>query len=489
VRRSLAASILAPLLLLPLAACTGSGSPVDPPATEATEVTSAQPTGPIVTSTPGVSPLGLKWSWFQPDTFDFVRRASGGWTFAELDWCEIEPVQGQRDWTELDEVVRESIAMGHEPMLKLRTGQCWATQPPTTGDIDTTEAAWKKPSTPPVDTATYLAFVTEAVQRYAALGVHEYAVENEIDVVNFWATEVSAYEQLVRDVVPAVRAADPEARVLDAGVSSTSYGVVMAADQLAAGDEAGALQTYQDYYGRRLASDVSRWPTVNTPDELRSVLDSGPARRSVQAEDLSVRLATEGLVDAYQLHYYEPVSALPALLDHLQEELGGAVPIEGWEIGVAWPGDDYDERAHADQVFQLVATLLAHDVHRVVYLPVAYTPSDKTQVFRGLAHEDGSVLPAGLGWIALNEALTDLGDAQPAAVTGDLSGVTWTIGRRDWAILWSTGEPAPLPDGVVDGVVDATGAEVPADQPVCEAPVLVSGSLGDDLAGRLVNGG
>ena len=472
--RRVAVSLLVSLLLVPLASCTDPATPTEPRAPEPTPSLAT----PTATRTPGTSPLGLKWSWFQPDTFDFVRTTSGGWTFAELDWCEVEKVQGQRDWSETDEVVQESIELGHEPMLKLRTGQCWATQPPTTGDIDTTEAAWKKPSTPPVDPAAYLAFVTEAVQRYAALGVHEYAVENEVDVVNFWATDVAAYEQLVREVVPAIRAADPEARILDAGLSSTSYGVVLAADQLAAGDEAGALQTYQDHYGRRLASGVSRWPAVTTADELRGVLAGVPAQRSVAAEDLAVRLAHDGVVDAYQLHYYEPVAALPALLDHVQERLGDSVPIEAWEVGVAWPGDDYDERAHADQVFRLTATLLAHDVHRVVYLPVAYTPDEKTQVFRGLAHADGTLLPAGQGWIALNDALADLGDdAQPAPLSGALTGVAWTADGVDHAIVWSTGEPTPLPDGAVESVVDATGAEVPADQPVGEAPVLVTGSL------------
>jgi hypothetical protein len=483
VRRALAASFLAPLLLLPFAGCTDPAEPGEPLSTEAVE-----PTVPLDVGAPGSGPLGLKWSWFQPATFDFVRQASGGWTFAELDWCEIEPVQGQLDWTELDEVVRQSIELGHQPMLKLRTGQCWATQPPTTGDIDTTEAAWKKPSTPPVDTATYLDFVTQAVQRYAAMGVHEYAVENEVDVVNFWATDVSAYEQLVREVAPAIRAADPESRVLDAGVSSTSYGVVMAADQLAAGDDEAALQTYQDYYGRRLSSGVSRWPALSTVDELRTVLDGVPARRSVEAEDLAVRLAQDGVVDAYQLHYYEPVSDLPELLDHLKERLGGSVPIEAWEVGVAWPGEDYDEQAHADQVFRLVSTLLAHDVHRIVYLPVAYTPGSKAQVFRGLTHEDGTVLPAGQGWIALNQALKDLGDAVPVPVSGDLTGVTWTVDGQSWAIVWSSdGEPAALPAGAVERVVDAAGAPVPTDQPVGEAPVLVTGSVGDDLAHRLVD--
>ena len=75
------------------------------------------------------------------------------------------------------------------------------------------------------------------------------------------------------------------------------------------------------------------------------------------------------------------------------------------------------------------------------------------------------MLPAGQGWITLNDALEGLGDFSPVAVTGDFTGVTWTVGQRDWAIVWSSGEPTELPDGTVDGVVDATGAQAPATSP------------------------
>ena len=475
-RRVLAVSLLAPLVVL--AGCTDPATPPEPRASDSPAPTSSPTTSaPIVVNQPGTGPLGLKWSWFQPATFDYVRQASGGWTFTEIEWCEVEKVQGQRDWTEVDRIVQDSLDLGHQPMLKLRTGQCWGTQPATVGGRDSTESTQKTPSTLPVDMAAYLDFVTEAVQRYAALGVHEYAVENEVDVVNFWATDVPSYETLVRAVVPAIRTADPQARVLDAGLSSTSYGVVLASDLLTAGDEEGALQTYEAHYGRRQASGVSRWPAVSSVEELQNVLAGEPAQRSIAAEDVSVRLAHDGVVDAYQLHYYEAASALPELLDHLQERIGDSVPIEGWEIGVAWPGDDYDERAHADEVFELVSTLLAHDVRHVVYLPVAYTPGAKTQVFRGLVHEDGTLLPAGQGWIALNDALLGLGDADPTPVDGELTGVSWTADGTSYAIVRATGDPVTLPGGV-QRVVDATGAEVPADQPVGEAPVLVTGPLG-----------
>lgn len=473
-------------LLLALAAgsaCSGGSSPGDGPVPPPATTREAAP--------PGSGPLGLKWSWFQPETFDFVSEAGGGWTFAEVEWCDVEPSPGQREWTELDEVVRRAVELGHEPMLKLRTGQCWGTLPPVSGEVDTHEGAWKTPSTPPVDLATYLAFVTEVVQRYAPLGVHEWAVENEVDVANHWASDLPSYDALVRQVAPAIRAADPEARVLDAGLSSTTYGVAVAASLLRAGDEAGALAAYRASYGRRLAGGASRWPPVSSGVELATVLAGTAARRSLEALDLVVGLVTEGVVDAYQLHFYEPTDALTGVLDLLRERLGDTAPIEAWELGVAWPGDDWTEPAQAAELLRLVAVLLAHDVHRIVYLPVAYTPGQRVQVFRGLVHEDGELLAAGRLWVALTDALTGLADAPPTVLDGDLAGVAWTAADRDAAIVWAPGDPVTLPAGVtvldagavpVDGGVDG-GAPVGGD------PVLVLGSPGEELVDRLADPG
>ena len=482
-RRSVLQLVL-PLVLL-LSACAGGEPPDGSPDTpEPLPIPSATGAAPP----PGSDPLGLKWNRYQPQTADFIRRTAGGWTFTEIEWCEVEPSPGQRDWSTLDEAVSSIRDLGHEPMIKIRTGQCWGTAAPLTGGFDRTEATFKTPSTPPTDLPAYLAFVTDLVHRYAALGVHEYAVENEVDVTNFWAAEVAEYDRLVRQVAPAIREADPEARVLDGGVSSTSYGVALAAAQLATGDEEGALATYQRYYSRRIQGGVSRWPRVSSVGSLQGQVASEMGQRSVQAVDLAIRLATEGIVDVYQLHFYETVEALPQLLTFLTDRIGGAVPIEAWEAGVAWPGSDYDQRAQAEEVYRLVALLLARNIRRIVYLPVAYTPGDRTQVFRGLVLHDGTPLVAGHAWVALTDALAGLEDGTLTPLTGDLSGVTWSGPGGDGAIVWATGEPAALPGDGVARVLDAAGAEIDAGRRVDDTPVLVLGSEGQDLAAALGGG-
>lgn len=443
---------------------------------------------PVTPAPPAGGPLGLKWSWFQPDTLGFVAEAGGGWTFHEVEWCDLEPVPGAREWAGLDEIVHRALELGHQPMLKLRTGQCWGTLPPATGTLDPTEGVRKTPSTPPSDVGAYLAFVTDVVGRYAALGVHDWAVENEVDVANHWAGDLSSYDALVRQVAPAIRAADPGARILDAGISSTSYGVAVAASRARAGDEAGALAAYQEHYARRLAGGMSRWPAVTSEYELAAVLASAAAQRSVEALELTVRLLADGVVDAYQLHFYEPAAVLPGVLDLLEDRLGEEVRIEAWELGVAWPGTDYTESAHAAELLRLVALLLAHDVRRIVHLPVAYTPGERRQVFRGLVHEDGSTVVAGRLWLRLVDALDGLRDP-PVGLAGGLTGVAWTADTGDAAVVWATDEAVALPAGTALTVLDASAREVDPTAPVGAGPVLVLGSPGGGLLDRLRDDG
>lgn len=457
-----------------LAACAGdrSASPSTPSpghpvgGTVTADVTTSA-TGTL--RSPGSGPLGLKWSWFQPGAWDLVQDARGGWTFQEVEWCDVEPSPGQWTWDELDEVVARAVELGHRPMLKLRTGQCWATLPPTDAAPDPTEARHKTTSTPPADLTAYLAFVDQVVRRYAAQGVHTWAIENEVDVPNHWAAPVASYGVLARAVAPVVRAADPQAHLLDAGLSSTGYGVAVADDLLTAGDPDAALAAYELHYGRRQAGDASRWPAVATADELAAVLATPAARRSVEALDLAATLLADGVVDAWQLHFYEPSGALPSVLDLLDRRLGGTDRVEAWEVGVAWPGDDWTEEAQATEVLRMVALLMARDVRPIVYLPVAWTPTDEAQVFRGLAHDDGTVLAAGRVWLELVDALTGLGTEPPTALGGRLAGVTWRTPDGERAVVWATGDPVDLPG---HGVIDSD-------------PRLVLGSPGQRLVDEL----
>ena len=105
-----------------------------------------------------------------------------GRTYYEVTWCDVEESQGARDWSTLDRIADRSQKVGVTMMLKLRVGRCWAT-----GGEAQYERGRKTKSAMPKDMGTYRAWVREAVLRYSAKGIHEYAIENEINSKSFWA--------------------------------------------------------------------------------------------------------------------------------------------------------------------------------------------------------------------------------------------------------------------------------------------------------------
>ncbi len=479
VRRALTLLAVAAMLSLPLAACT---SPEEPGATSPRS-TRPTPTGPIPTAvTDAEHRLGLKWNWSQLATLNFAAAAAGGATFTEVEWCTVEPVEGQFDWGRLDEIVEASVQLGHELMLKLRTGHCWATQPPMDGSRDVTEGAMKVASTMPLDMERYTQFVTEVVNRYSPRGVHTWAIENEVDVLNFWAAPVEQYAELARAVAPAVRAADPQAQILEGGASSTAYGVAVARSLVEAGDLSGALSYYQAFYARRIDGSVSRWPAAGDEASLLAVLDSEPALRATAAVQAAVELIGDGTVDTYQLHYYERSAQLPEVLAMIRARIGQA-PIGAWEVGVAWPGADYDADEQAADAVRLIVDLLAAGVTRIVYLPLAYTPGPGPQVFRGLVEEDGTALPAGEAYLLLRDALV-LNDTNELLVPGKgLHGlVLGTKPQVAW--LWTDGAAAPLDLVASDSVQTLTGEPLEGVPTLGPTPIVVIAPEGG-LASRL----
>src|SRR5437660_4704972 len=93
----------------------------------------APTTSPTLASTPPPlgkpNPLGAKWDWARVDNYKpYLASLAGGATFYDFAWCDVEPTEGQRDWSTIDGVARNARSLGFELLLKIRTGSCWATR-------------------------------------------------------------------------------------------------------------------------------------------------------------------------------------------------------------------------------------------------------------------------------------------------------------------------------------------------------------------------
>ncbi|GAA5141900.1 hypothetical protein GCM10023340_04430 [Nocardioides marinquilinus] len=121
----------------------------------------------------------------------------------DVSWAQVEPVEGQRDWTTVDRVVREARAAGLEVLGLLVYEPSWARR---FGDAG---------APLPVDPDAFAGFAAEAASRYRD-DVTAWEVWNEPNTDRFWgaAPDPAAYAAVVRATSPALRAAAPEAEVV-----------------------------------------------------------------------------------------------------------------------------------------------------------------------------------------------------------------------------------------------------------------------------------
>ena len=279
-----------------------------------------------------------------------------------------------------------------------------------------------------------------------------------------------------------VRAADPEAVVYDSGLSGTVYGVLFGGGPPGVGRHGGRRVAVRG----RVPPGHAGHPPASRRGRPRDVeaAAAGDRRRVQEALDVTVRLAEAGVVDRWQLHWYEPVAVLPDALAGLRDRLPDGFPIEAWEAGVFWPGDGYDPATHASETVRLVAELLAAGVERIVYLPVFYTlgGSQPRELWRGLYEPTGETRPAAVAYETMVALTTDASSFAPLP-----DGTGLAIDRPDGSavVVWDRTLPAP-PTGAT--ATDPSGAPVPwtAAIPVGESPVVVRspddvGALRDDL--------
>ncbi|MBV8160006.1 MAG: hypothetical protein JO265_03685 [Acidimicrobiia bacterium] len=343
------------------------------------------------------NPLGAKWDWSRLDSFKpYLASLSGGATFYDFAWCDVEPSEGARDWSTVDAVAQSARALGFELYLKIRTGSCWAT-------VDASGATTRRRRSPkgvssmPVDMAQYQAFITDTVKRFSPLGVHEYAIENEVNAPIHWAGSSADYVALVTAAGQAIHAASPDARVVDGGLGSTVYGEAIARRLLGEGRESDAVAAYQRYYARRFAVRAQQLPQVSNATDLRATLASGQAARNLDYFDATVSLADQKLIDDFEIHFYEKWDNVPALVDLIHASLPSAVPVQAWEVGQFWPNAPSDEHVHADELARAVNGLLDGGVQRVIWLPLAYNPAGRNpaELRFGLVDPDGRIRESG----------------------------------------------------------------------------------------------
>jgi hypothetical protein len=318
-------------------------------------------------------PLGVKYARVAfPQYQPYLTKLGGGATFYEAVWCDIEPSDGTFDWSELDTVADQAASVGQELMLKVRVGSCWATG----GQVGEARGAkGKTASAPPTDMAKYDAFVTALVERYAPRGVKEWAIENEINNPAQWAGTSAQYADLVKHAAEVIRKAEPDAVILDSGLSSPTMGTGVVMALLDAGKDQEALDAYGRYYARRHTTRTKDYPAAGSIADLKGLASSEKWQHNQDVIDTTLKLANDHVIDRLQVHFYERWDAAPLLMSFVRSHIPADLPVEAWEVGLFDVDDTMTPAQLSDEVTKTVSQLLAYGAARVLWLPLAADPN------------------------------------------------------------------------------------------------------------------
>ncbi len=153
-----------------------------------------------------------------------VLRAAGvGLIRQEFNWAEFEPLDpdehpdlGRDAWVKYDHIVEAARDAGIEILARLDRAPVWATP-----GFDPRANPWMQ--APPADNADFASFAGELAARYRGK-VRYYQVWNEPNLFGEWGgrpPNAADYLAMLRAVGGAIREADPDARIVLAGLAPT----------------------------------------------------------------------------------------------------------------------------------------------------------------------------------------------------------------------------------------------------------------------------
>jgi len=146
---------------------------------------------------------------------EMLRLASEGGFDAVVQvfsWLEIEPTREEWHWEYPDFVVRAAEHYGLDLIVRLDGLPAWAAEEAAAGQADSLSD-------------DYAVFAGTVAQRYGGQ-IRGYIVWNEPNLAKEWGgrpPDPAAYTELLRRAYEAIKAADPEATVVSAGLASTNH--------------------------------------------------------------------------------------------------------------------------------------------------------------------------------------------------------------------------------------------------------------------------
>ncbi len=198
----------------------GQPSVTSAPTTEPTATPSATPTPDYAPPATVLSPdFGVNaFLWWRPEIadrdLDLVAEAGFNWVRQSFDWEDIETEDGVYQWDTADRVVQHVNRQGLNLLARL-------------GSDPDLESFWA--GRPPDSLDAFVEYVAAVAARYnctsSAVGcIQAYQIWNEPNLAREWGgnrPSPSAYLSMLADAYSAIKAANPNAIVISAGMAPT----------------------------------------------------------------------------------------------------------------------------------------------------------------------------------------------------------------------------------------------------------------------------
>jgi hypothetical protein len=234
---------------------------------------------------PSASPLHLAAHTLQVDdpTLQRVQAAEFDTIVQVFPWREIEPTQNQFHWEATDRIVAGAEYYDLDIIVRLDQHPVWASP------------ADQSLNAPPEKLEDYEDFVRRVAERYRGR-VRAYIIWNEPNLAIEWAgqrPDPIAFTRLLRVGYAAVKAADPDALVVAAGLAPTNSNDATALDdrlflqqmyQVGAGAFFDILAAHPYSFGQPPSAPQrdNEHPAFNRLAELRQImLDNGDATKPI----------------------------------------------------------------------------------------------------------------------------------------------------------------------------------------------------------------
>lgn len=258
-------------------------------------------------------------------------------------WRELEPTRGQFHWGVFDQIVAGAEFYGLDLIVRLDQHPAWAS------GVDLSLNA------PPDNVADYKIYVQRVAERYRGR-VPAYIIWNEPNLAIEWGgkkPDPAAFTELLQAGYEGVKAGDPDALVIAAGLAPTNSNNAAAVDdrlflremyRAGAGAYFDVLAAHPYSFGQAPAVPAGdkEHPAFGRVAELREIMvNNGDGDKPVWITEMGWTVAPPPEQPDIEVNLEQQANYLVEALDIIRRDWPWVELITVWNLSVPTPGDPF----------------------------------------------------------------------------------------------------------------------------------------------------